>query len=61
MSDDESRERKNKHQYVILLENTHFGSFNLLMKLGFRELVKVGAKAVVIGETIRTRVKIQMT
>lgn len=60
MSDDE-REKKNKHQYVILLENIHFGSFNLVMKLGFRELVKVGVKAVVIGETIKTRVKIQMT
>lgn len=60
MSDDE-REKKNKHQYVILLEHIHFESFNLLMKLGFRELVKVGAKAVVIGETKRTRVKIQMT
>jgi hypothetical protein len=60
MSDDE-KEKKNKHQYVILLENIHFGSFNLVMKLGFRELVKVGAKAVVIGETIKTRVKIQMT
>lgn len=59
MSDDE-REKKNKHQYVIL-ENIHFESFDLLMKLCFRELVKVGAKAVVIGETIRTRVKIQMT
>lgn len=60
MSDDE-REKKNKHQYVILLENIHFRSFNLVMKLGFRELVKVGAKVVVIGETIKTRVKIQMT